>query len=178
MDALPEQLTTPRLRLRPPKPADAEAMFAGWCQDPVVGRFMAWPPHVSATETGDFIRACLAGWQAGTPLVWVITDPDADLPIGTLEARLAGSTVSLGYVLARSRWGAGLMPEAVGAITAASLALPGIFRVQAICDTENVPSARVLEKAGFRQEGRLARYGVHPNISPEPRDVLIYARVR
>ena len=178
MNRLPERLTTPRLTLRPLVPADAEVLFAAYCQDPEVCRFMVWAPHGSVAETRVFIEACLAGWQAGTPLVWALTDRGSDLPIGTIAARPAGTTVSLGYVLQRVRWGAGLMGEAVGAVTAASLALPGVFRVQAVCDTENAPSAGVLEKSGFLREGRLARYGVHPNISPEPRDVFIYARVR
>jgi RimJ/RimL family protein N-acetyltransferase len=178
VNLLPEQIGTPRLHLRPPVPADAAAMLDGWCQDPVVCRFMAWPPHRSVADTRAFVADCLAGWRTGMPLVWAITDRDADAPIGTIEARPAGTTVSLGYVLRRARWGAGLMAEAVTAVTGASLALPGIFRVQAVCDTENIPSARVLEKAGFTREGRLARYGVHPNIGPEPRDVYLYARVR
>jgi RimJ/RimL family protein N-acetyltransferase len=37
----------------------------------------------------------------------------------------------------------------------------------------------VLEKAGFEREGLLRRYLVFPNLgSPDPSDVLVYARVR
>ncbi len=35
-----------------------------------------------------------------------------------------------------------------------------------------------MEKAGMTFEGVLRRYSVHPNRSPEPRDVLLYAKVR
>jgi RimJ/RimL family protein N-acetyltransferase len=43
---------------------------------------------------------------------------------------------------------------------------------------ENVASARVLEKVGMVREGVLRRYIVHPNIGPEPRDSIVYARTR
>ena len=35
-----------------------------------------------------------------------------------------------------------------------------------------------LEKAGMEREGILRRWLVHPNISPDPRDCFVYARVR
>lgn len=178
MSLLPERFTTPRLHLRRPVAADADAIFAAYCQDPAVCRFMVWAPHESVTVTRVFIAACLAGWEAGTPLTWVLTDGETDAAFGMLEARLQGTTIALGYVLARTRWGQGLMAEAISAVAGASLARPDIFRVQAICDVENRGSAGALEKAGFVREGRLERYGVHPNISPEPRAVFMYALVR
>lgn len=177
MNRLPERLTTPRLALRPPALADADALFAAYCQDPAVCRFMVWAPHGDVSETRAFLATCVAGWRAGTPLTWVLTEGNDD-PIGMLEARPGDTSVSLGYVLARAQWGRGLMPEAIRAVADASLALPAVWRVQAVCDTANTGSARALEKSGFTREGRLARYGVHPNLGPEPRDVYMYARVR
>ncbi|MGH6943752.1 MAG: GNAT family N-acetyltransferase, partial [Geminicoccaceae bacterium] len=82
------------------------------------------------------------------------------------------------YVLARPFWGRGYMTEAVRALIRAALADPWIFRVWAFCDVENLASARVMEKAGMSFEGRLRRWTVHPNVGPEPRDVLCYAKVR
>lgn len=35
-----------------------------------------------------------------------------------------------------------------------------------------------MEKIGMQREGVLGRYIVHPNISTEPRDVLVYSKVR
>ena len=52
------------------------------------------------------------------------------------------------------------------------------YRVCAVCDVENKPSARALEKVGMQREGTLRRYIVHPNVSPEPRDCFVYSRVR
>lgn len=38
--------------------------------------------------------------------------------------------------------------------------------------------AHVMEKAGLVREGRLRRYAINPNVSLEPTDALLYARVR
>jgi [ribosomal protein S5]-alanine N-acetyltransferase len=50
--------------------------------------------------------------------------------------------------------------------------------VSAVCDVDNVASARVLEKSGMAREGCLRQYIIHPNVSNEPRDVYLYARTR
>jgi [ribosomal protein S5]-alanine N-acetyltransferase len=83
-----------------------------------------------------------------------------------------------GYVLARRCWGQGLMPEALAAVAEWALAQPGVFRFNALCDAENLASARAMEKAGLVREGLLRRRSVHPNIGDEPRDCFLYARVR
>ena len=75
-------------------------------------------------------------------------------------------------------WGRGYMPEALSALTALALEREDIFRVQAFCDVENVPSQRALEKAGFFREGRHERFFVHPNVSAEPRPCYMYAKCK
>jgi RimJ/RimL family protein N-acetyltransferase len=55
---------------------------------------------------------------------------------------------------------------------------PAMYRVWAVCDAENIASARVMEKAGMSFEGVFRRYQVHPNLSQEPRDARCYALVR
>jgi ribosomal-protein-alanine N-acetyltransferase len=55
---------------------------------------------------------------------------------------------------------------------------PAVFRISAVCDVDNIGSARVMEKADLVREGVLRRWLVHPNISDQPRDCFSYARVR
>ncbi len=95
-----------------------------------------------------------------------------------IEVRFEGHRADFGYVLGRAHWGLGYMSEALGTLVAWALSLPEIRRAQAFCDIDNHASARVMEKAGMRFEGVLHRWSVHPNISPEPRDCRVYAKVR
>lgn len=175
---LAHDIETPRLRLRKPVASDAGEIFRSYTQDAEVCRFMVWKPHACEAVTRDFIDWCIAQWETGDRLPYVVTRLDSDVPIGMIEARLQGTTVDIGYVLAGEHWGQGLMPEAIRALAGAALAAPGIFRVQATCDVENIPSQRALEKSGFIWEGRLERYTVHPNLSPEPRACFMYAKCR
>ena len=157
---------------------DAGAIFRSYAQDPQVCRFMIWVPHVSLAATEDFIASCVAAWAAGSRKAFVITEIGKSEPIGMLEARIQGSTVDIGHVLAASHWGRGFMPESIQSLTAVALQSPDIFRVQATCDTDNTASQRALEKAGFSREGRMERYTVHPNISSAPRACFMYAKCR
>jgi RimJ/RimL family protein N-acetyltransferase len=176
--ALPALIDTHRLRLREPRVSDAGEIFRAYTQDADVCRFMVWAPHASEADTRGFLEGCVAAWQGGVRLPYVITAKGSDVPIGMIEARPQGTTLDIGYVLARAHWGQGLMPEAIRALAGAALAVPRIFRVQATCDVDNIPSQRVLEKAGFTREGRLERLTVHPNISPDPRPCFMYAKCR
>ena len=178
---LPPRIATDRLVLRPPVEADAGSIFAAYARDPEVSRYLIWSPHDSIETTRGFVASCMASWRSQSAFPYVMTLTGSDEAIGMLEARPAGHRVVIGYVLARPHWGTGLMPEAIRSLAKlAKLAILdlGFFRVEASCDLENAQSARALEKAGFIKEGRLARYMVHPNVSPEPRDCWLYAASR
>ncbi|MBP0484979.1 GNAT family N-acetyltransferase [Sagittula salina] len=178
-DALPEQLGTSRLSLRRPRPEDAQAMFDGWTADPETTRFLAWRPHRTVAETRVFLRGVEAEWQRGSGAALLIfAHTDAARPLGMIHPRRRGHVVRTGYVLRRSAWGNGIAAEALRALTDAVLAHPAIFRAEAFCDAENPASARVMEKAGMTCEARLRRWFIHPNLSPDPRDCLFFARTR
>lgn len=95
-----------------------------------------------------------------------------------IEMRLDSFRADFGYGIARQYWGNGYTTEAVKVIIGWALKQPNIYRVWAICDVENLASARVLEKAGLQKEGILRRFANHPNISDEPRDCYCYSIVK
>jgi RimJ/RimL family protein N-acetyltransferase len=95
-----------------------------------------------------------------------------------LEARAKQHSVDIGYVLAPHLWRRGLMGEAVRGLVHWAMNHPEVYRIWAVCDVENIASARLLESAGMQLEGRLRRWLVHPNMSESPRDCLCYAAVK
>jgi len=104
---------------------------------------------------------------------------DDNVVRGALALRQrAPHRLDCGYVLARPWWRKGLMTEVLIEVSGWALRQPSVFRIGAVCDVENIGSARVLEKSGFIREGLLRRWLLHPNISDEPRDCYSYARVR
>lgn len=178
MQTIPEYLATARLKLRPPEAFDAASIFQAYTQDADVCRYMIWTPHASLDITTEFIASQINAWSAEKTRPYILTERDSNDAIGMVEARLIGTTVELGYVLAKTHWGKGFMPEAVRAMTEAVLATDQFYRAQATCDTDNIPSQRTLEKSGFVREGRMDRYTVLPNISAEPRASFMYAKCR
>jgi ribosomal-protein-alanine N-acetyltransferase len=174
----PPVIATERLLLRPPRMDDAPAIFSSYAQDEEVTRYMTWRPHRSAAETEEYLRGVLDFPGDGSRLTWAITLRGDDTPRGMIELRTQGHKADFGYVLARPLWGRGYMTEALRAVVDFAFARPEVYRVWAVCDVDNVASARVMEKAGLSFEGVLRRHTVHPNLGPEPRDVRCYARVR
>jgi RimJ/RimL family protein N-acetyltransferase len=174
----PEIIETPRLTLRPPLVADAETIFTIYAQDVEVAKYMIWRPHKNIEETRDFMRRCISAWEDGSAYPWVITRKEDGRLIGMIESRVKGFSMDIGYVLARVYWGTGYIPEAARPVVDWGLSQDGIFRVWAVCDIDNLASARVLEKIGMRREGTLRRWTLHPNLSDEPRDAYCYSVVK
>ena len=174
----PDTVETPRLHLRRPVPTDADRIFQAYAQDPEVTRYLVWVPHTTVETTRKFIDFCQDRWANSLAFPYVLTRKEDGELLGMIEIRPNGHRADFGYVLARSYWGNGLMPEAIAALAKITLGLPTIYRMEATCDVQNTASARVLEKSGFSREGLLRRYIIHPNISAEPRDSLLYARTK
>jgi RimJ/RimL family protein N-acetyltransferase len=169
------RLTTEQLVLRPPIPDDAQLIYDGYARDPDVARFVVWTPHESIDETQTFIQSFIALGEGDDGYPWIITLQDGTV-IGAIELRLHPPWAEFGFNIARPFWNCGFGTETVEVVVAFALSLPGIERVQAMCHVDNAASARVMEKAGMRYEGRLRRYMTFPNLGPAARDVHIYAR--
>lgn len=176
MDA-PQEVTTERLRLRVPRLDDVQEVFE-YTTDPEVVRYLAFPMNTEITQAQGFLQRCVDAWNAGSAFPWAITVRGHDELMGMVEARHSSHGVDLGYVLRRSAWGKGYATEAVEAVIGWALGNDRVFRVWAYVDTENLASQRVLEKAGMVREGTLYRFAEHPNASPDPRNVFMYATWR
>jgi ribosomal-protein-alanine N-acetyltransferase len=174
----PKRIETERLTLRIPSLADAEAIFREYAQDPEVTRYLIWEPHRAINETLEFLSHCVSAWQKESGFPNVITLEGRDSAIGMIDIRPDGFKVEMGYVLGRAYWGKGYMTEAVRALVDWALSQEEIYRVWAICDVDNLASARVLEKAGMQREGLLRREIIHPSVSSQPRDCYLYAIVK
>ncbi|MEN8241342.1 MAG: GNAT family N-acetyltransferase [Chloroflexota bacterium] len=174
----PEEFDTARLRLRMPNLGDAEDIFNLYAQDKQVTRFLTWKPHGSIEETKEFLICCMCAWNEGTAFPWVLIEKETNQLVGMIEVEFEKHRAKLGYVLARPFWGAGYGTEAAHLVIDWAIAQPKIFRVWAVCDVENLPSARVLEKAGMKREGTLKRWLYHPNFDKKPRDCYVYAIVK
>jgi [ribosomal protein S5]-alanine N-acetyltransferase len=168
----PQILAGPRVWLRPPVVADAKELFSRIASDPEVTRYLSWRPHSGVAETRRVITSL---FNVGDERTWLI-ETDGEVAGLCALRRPRPYSVELGYCLARKWWGRGLMSEAVSLMLADLQSDPTVYRVSAYCHVDNAGSAGVLQRCGLSLEGRLARYGLFPNISDEPQDVLFFGK--
>jgi ribosomal-protein-alanine N-acetyltransferase len=115
------------------------------------------------TEAGQrvSIQAGLADRTQGRSLPCVIVEPDGTV-VGRVNlntiVRGAAQSASLGYWLAEAACGRGLATAAVRDITRLAFAELGLHRIQADTLVHNVPSQRVLARAGFIRIGMAPSY--------------------
>ena len=79
------------------------------------------------------------------------------LNIGNVRRGVA-QAASLGYWMGAPHAGRGLMTDAARAGVRFAFVTLRLNRLEAACLSNNIASARVLEKAGFKREGRARRY--------------------
>jgi RimJ/RimL family protein N-acetyltransferase len=175
VDYPPDRIAGPRLLLRPPVLDDAGALFQRVARDPKVTKYLKWTPHPDVAATRRVIAEKLN--VSGEERTWAIALRHSDEVIGLSSCRRpVPHSVEIGYCIGRRWWGKGFMTEVLGLLMNALEADRGVYRVWATCHVDNERSARVLLRAGFELEGRLARYAVYPTIGPEPLDALLYAK--
>ena len=174
----PERLPGERIVLRRSSLVDAEDIFRNYATDETVTYFLPWHPHPDVNATRLFLQKANENWRNGTDFAYSIIHNDSDQVIGMISMRPHGHIVEMGYVLARSYWGQGIMTEALTTLAEWCLSQPEIWRVEAYCDVENKASARVMVKAGMREEGVLARYLLNPGLDARPRNAYLYARTK
>ena len=175
VDYPPERISGARLLLRPPVLDDAGALFQRVARDPDVTKYLLWAPHPDVAATRRVIAEKLnTSYEERT---WAIELRHSGAIIGLTSCRRTVPSVEIGYCLGRRWWGKGYMPEVLGLLMTALEADRDVYRAWATCHVDNERSVRLLQRAGFELEGRLARHAVYPTMGPEPQDSLLYAKV-
>jgi ribosomal-protein-alanine N-acetyltransferase len=177
-DWRPPTLTTSRLTLRPFTEADAAPLFEH-ARNPNVARFTLWDAHRSIDETLTFVREyATLRYREGTAEPYAITLNSDPTPIGSCGcfwASRPNQSMELGYWVAEPFWGKGIVAEACRALLDHVFREYAPERLQARVIAGNVASSRVLDKIGFRFEGRL-RSALFRREKFE--DLLIYSLLR
>ena len=169
---------------------DAPAIYARYASDPDVARYLPWRPHKDVEETQTFLSHLLNAIESGETHAWIVESKEDRVLMGLMSMGVQSARegdflstdeerryykVGFAYHLARSEWSQGYATEAARALVDWAFSQTQVFRIWTVCDFENAASVRVLEKLGMVREGVLKRWGIHPNVSPEPRDYYCYA---
>ena len=111
---------------------------------------------------GLAVRDIASGAAAVLPTVWfIVRRADGRIvgDLGTHGPPDSAGCVEIGYTLAPSVRGKGIGGAAVAALVGRLATVPGIHRIIAVTNAQNVPSRRLLERQGFRMTGPLPGTG-------------------
>jgi ribosomal-protein-alanine N-acetyltransferase len=142
-------LETDRLRLRPFRLDDAEAMFSRWASDDEVTKYLTWPTHTDVEQTRALLARWVAEYEQPERLNFAIElKEEGDRLIGGIDVvRYDEGTPVIGYNLSRAYWGRGIMTEACRRVLD-YLFSQGFEAVKIDAIVENAGSNRVIQKCG------------------------------
>lgn len=179
----PREFLTERLRLRAIRPGESQMILDLYAADPVATKYMSFRCTGKLEDTAAFTEPA-ARYFAGEAsevkhFVWIVELKSTGEPLGAVGYG-PGRPYSLigGYIFNQKHWGKGYASEAWSRVVEWAKTQPRVFRIEAIHDVDNPASGKVMEKSGMKCEGILRRYSIHPNVSDEPRDAVMYAWAR
>jgi RimJ/RimL family protein N-acetyltransferase len=158
MNASIPKLEGSRIRLRPLRANDADALYA-LHSDSQVMRYWSRTAWTDPAESISHL-ARMAQAERDGDIPWAIARREDDVLIGSMSLFqiIPEHARSLfGYSLQSASWGNGFALEAARLGLAHAFSALGLERIEADIDPANQPSRRLVERLGFKQEGLLRR---------------------
>lgn len=113
----------------------------------------------SRTDMDGWFSAWLAELDAADRSYWPLVIDLAGSTVGfTMLSRFSTQVAELQWYVAPAQWGRGAAGSATSLVLPFAFETLGFHRIFATADPGNHASVRVLERAGFRREGRMRDY--------------------
>ena len=132
-------------------------------------------PHPYSVDDARRFIAFAAGGEPQTAFALTV----GDAPVGaigvTLRDDVERCSAEIGYWLGEQYWGRGIATRSLAGFTPYAFETYGVERLYGIPFANNAASCRVLEKAGYRLEGRMRRSAIKDGTV---QDQLLYAILR
>lgn len=159
--------------------SDEEALVEHLQEPEIARNTLTIPYPYTAEDARAFIRTQQEENRGREmPVVFVIRGPD-DRLIGAIGLELEGGTAAhraeIGYWVAKPYWGKGIATAAVERLARYAFERLDLRRLVAQVYDWNEGSIRVLERCGFRREGRLRQHVLKRG---KPLDVIAFGLVR
>ena len=176
----PDTFETERLLIRSPLPGDGPEEYAAVRESfEDLVPWMPWPrEHRTIEDSEAIVRRARARFLERTDLMLLLFLKGTRTLVGSSGLHRIDWAVpkfEIGYWCRTGFTGRGYITEAVRGISEFAFERLGARRVEIRCDSRNLPSARVAERAGFRLEGELRNNEV--DARGAPRNTLVYAMI-
>lgn len=167
-------LKTKRLILRPLEVSDTEAIFE-YSKSPAFCRCLQRKTPFTYEQVQKFIDGIL---KEEPMLYWAVLLKDSGRLIGDCgfcQYQKDGGRIELCYAVDEAYWNRGYAMEAVFRVMQFGFERIGVNRIQAICNTGNIRSEKVIQKCGLILEGILRQY---IQCDGQPLDMKMYSIVK
>lgn len=169
MDAPPEEIVCPPVRLRRWVPEDlpalAEASAASWEE---LRPWMPWAQERATEESSlPWLTSTQDQWRSGEAFQYAVVERDAVVGSCGLMRRIGAGGLEIGYWVRTSAAGHGLGTAAAATLTWAGLRLPTVDHLEIHCDAANVRSAAIPARLGYRLVETRAKEPVTPGESEQ-----------
>lgn len=144
-------IRTERLTLCPAGPEYLTSTYA-YASDAEANKYMMFLPVESLEEQAELLAKAAAEWQKEAPSYYDFAVLVGDRHVGGVTLyRVDGrdDALELGWVLHRDYHHQGIAYEAAAALMHAARERFGISTFIACCDSENLPSQRLMERLGM-----------------------------
>jgi len=136
-------------------------------QDPEMMRYMSDGYTADKSETESWLQRRVDAWTIDGFSLFAVDLKSEGACVGYVGVTKPEwfpqlmPTPEIGWFIERVRWGQGLATEGAAAVHAFAFEDLGLERLIAICNAQNVASARVMEKIGMRfwKEAPHPRFG-------------------
>lgn len=159
---LPESTDLDGLNLRRLSRDDTDDLLAHF-SDPDVTEYLDFSPLATRAEAEEIVDWANDRFDSNRGIRWAIRDASTGDFVGTCGfntiVREHGSRGEIAYDLGRSHWGRGLMRTVMPFLLDTGFHHLALHRLEAFVTPGNDRSVRLLERHGFRHEGRLRGYG-------------------
>jgi len=150
----------PEIRLRPARPQDAQ-ILKRWRSEPSVRMHQPLTDLTVAQLRSDVSSQRMADLyrSRGEKFQWIVeVDEDAAGWITVVVSNWEHGLAEVGYALSSSYQRRGVMVDALSQLLDQLFDRTTLERIEARCAVDNEASQKVLDRIGFRFEGRLRGY--------------------
>jgi ribosomal-protein-alanine N-acetyltransferase len=150
------------LRLRTPRPQDAEGLFELACDEEIT-RWFSWGPYTSIDEPLAWIAEQEGKRERGEQLDFVVLTATNEVAgvTGLSELARRDRRATIGTWLGKPFWGTGVNAESKSLLARLAFEICGLERLTAYSNPQNARSSGALEKVGFTREGTLRSWHRH-----------------
>jgi RimJ/RimL family protein N-acetyltransferase len=175
---VPEELFSPRLRLRIPRAGDGVLVHPSvQASIQELHQWMPWAKlDYSAADAELWCRKSFVEFHARRELQFLMLEGDHHIgSLGAFAFDWDARSCEIGYWLRTDRVGNALMTEAVLAVCDLVVRELKVHRIRIRCDPRNVRSANVARRCGFELDGTMRHDS--KDLSGHYRDTHVFSRL-